>query len=162
MFLILVMTFVVSLVGSAKSFYYYGVGFHHENSWKISASPNGIIGVNGESRIYINTSRLEPTTVKSTSILNNKLDAKVEEILDQSYGNKKMKLRKKSEVLDGDINDMPAKYVDITFSGGVCKRYYCLEWKGYLIEVEISGKGKGFQKAFKKIFKSFSFVPEVR
>lgn len=160
--LVVVMTFLVSLVGHAKHFYYHGVGFEYEKSWKISASPNGIIGVDGDYRFYINTSKIDPSVVTSSAFLTTELEKKIEEILDQSYGNKKMKLRKKSEVMDGDINEIPAKYVDITFAKGVCKRYYCMEWKGYLIDVEISGKGESFHKAFKKILKSFTFVPEIR
>ena len=89
------------------------------------------------------------------------LEKKIDDILEQSYGNKKMKLKKKSEMQDGDINAMPTKYVDVTFSGGMCKRYYCLEWRGYLIDIEISGKGNSFHKEFKKILNSFTFTPEM-
>ena len=160
--LVFVMTFLVSLVASAKSFYYYGVGFEHEKSWKISASPNGIIGVNGDYRFNINTSKITQQNTNMASFIAVELEKKINSILEQSYGNKKMKLKKKSEIQDGYVNSLPAKYVDVTFSGGICKRYYSVEWRGYLIEIEIEGKGNKLQKVFKKILNSFTFNPEVR
>ena len=161
-FLVSVMTLLVSLVASAKSFYYYGVGFEYERSWKISASPNGIIGVNDDYRFYINLSKISQPTSNMGSFVAVELEKKLETILEQSYGNKKMKLKSKSEILDGDVNGIPAKYVDLTFSGGMCKRYYSFEWSGYLINIEISGKGGNFHKEFKTILNSFTFTPEMR
>ena len=160
-FLLIVAVVLTTLVASAKSFYYNGVGFEHEKSWKISASPNGIIGVNDDYRFYIQLSKITQQVVNSEQFVSAELEKKIDDILEQSYGNKKMKLKKKSEMQDGDINAMPTKYVDVTFSGGMCKRYYCLEWRGYLIDIEISGKGNSFHKEFKKILNSFTFTPEV-
>lgn len=157
-----VMMLCFSLVCSAKSFYYYGVGFEHERGWMISGSPNGIIGTCDDYRLYINFSKITSNHANLQGFIAVELEKKIDDILERSFGNKKMKIKKKSEIAEGDVNGIPAQYVDITFASGICKRYYCFEWEGYKFDLEISGKGNSFHKAFKKILNSFAFTPEMR
>lgn len=158
--LVMVMTFCVSLICSAKSFYYYGVGFEYERGWHVSGSPNGIVGSNDESRIYISFSQIHTKHTNMNRYVSAELEKKINDIIERGYSNKKIKLRKKSEILEGEINGIPVQFVDMSFSGKVCKRYYCFEHQGYLFDIEISGEGNNFYKAFKKILNSFAFVPE--
>ncbi|MBE6232665.1 MAG: hypothetical protein E7117_09955 [Bacteroidales bacterium] len=160
----LIIACIAGLTCSAKSFYYDGVGFEYGKEWKISSSPNGIIGVNDEFRIYISKSVIDfkATNNRNNNFTVSELEKRVEDIMEQSMRLRDKKLLYKSDILTGDINGIPVNYVDFKYSHKEYRRYYCFEWNGYLFDIELCGKGGSFYKEFEKILSSFTFNPEIR
>lgn len=162
--LTLILVCIAGLICSAKSFYYDGVGFEYGKGWKFSSSPNCIIGVKDDFKIFLAKYEMTAKTEKSRNgqVIASELEKKAEAIMEQSMNSRDKKLLYKSEVTDGDINGIPAKYIEFKYSHKEYHRHYCFEWNGYIFEIELSGKGSKYYKEFEKLLSSFSFNPEVR
>lgn len=162
--LTLILVCLAGLICSARSFYYDGVGFEYNKAWKFSGSPNCIIGMKDGYKIYLTKQEIPPKIAndRNSQIATTELEKIAETIMEQSMYSKSKKLLYKSEVNDGDINGIPAKYIDFKYSHKEYHRHYCFEWNGYIFEIELSGKGSKFYKEFEKILASFSFTPEVK
>ena len=64
--------------------------------------------------------------------------------------------------MDGYINSIPAKYVDITYNKKIVKRIYTFSMHEQLFIVQWTGEGtiSKLAKVFDKILSTFTYNPE--
>ena len=75
---------------------------------------------------------------------------------------KSPKIKEVSEPMDGYINSIPAKYVDITYTKKVVQRYYVFAMHDQLFVIQCTGFGNMKSMAFiDRVLSTFTYNPET-
>ncbi len=149
----------------AKSFFYEGIELHNVKGWTILPAKDG-------ERVDIRCVRLpfqmqiskQPALSNSSleNYLNQQIEALMETMLNTSGRGPVVK--EVSAVMDGFVNNIPAKYVDITYNKKVRQRIYAMNLYNCMITIMCTGTGGSheafIQKNFEKILSTFVYNPE--
>lgn len=148
-----------------KSFFYDGIELHNVKGWTILPSKDG-------NNTTINIIRVPfQMTITKQGMPNNKsvdniLSTIVENLMETSLsGSKKAPMIKEtSPVMEGYINNIPVKYIDITYTKKVKQRVYGMNIYNSLFTIICSGEGGSHDAVangvFGKILSSFTYNPE--
>ena len=150
----------------SKSFYYDGIEIHNVKGWTIVPTKEG-------DKTVINCIKLpaQLTFTKQAALENKSLEVylsqMVERLMETSMATsgKAPMIKEMSPVMDGYVNAMPAKYIDVTYTKKVRQRIYALNAYNYMITVTCTGIGGAHdafvEKSFGKILSTFAFNPET-
>lgn len=154
----------------AKSFFYGGIELHNVKGWSIVPSKD-------DQRTVIQCVNLplQMTITKQGALKNKSLDSylmqQVEAFLEASMATagKAPKVKETGPVMDGFVNNIPAKYIDITYTKKMRQRIYAMNMYNYTITILCTGEGSVIpssnndafiEKNFGKILSKFAFTPE--
>ena len=148
----------------AKSFYYDGIELHNVKGWQITPSKDDgkttIIRLSfGVFYTMVITKRSAPQHMNAETVLTKVAESIVETNMRIS-GRKTPKIKDTSSVMEGFINNIPAKYIDINYTKGLLDRIYVMTVHNCLITVQHTGHSKA-TKVFDKILSTFTFNPET-
>ncbi len=163
LFSVLIFCSLVCNAQKKKSFYYDGIEIHNVKGWTIAPSKDAnvttITAVLLPSQLQITKQGL-PQNFNAERYL----EKTIEQLMEMSVmaGRKEPKIKSVGDVSDGYINNIPAKYVDITYSKDIVKRIYTFSMHDQLFIVQWTGKGKinKVSKVFDKILSTFTYNPE--
>ncbi len=149
----------------AKSFFYDGLELHHVKGWTILPSKSGQQTEIQCIKFPIQLHILKQPAITNTT-LENYLHRHIEALLEtmMNTSGKAPTVKETSEIMDGFINNIPAKYVDITYTKKVRQRIYAMNIYNATIVITCTGVGGPHDamiaKSFNKILSSFTFNPE--
>ncbi len=149
-----------------KSFFYDGIELHNVKGWTILPSKDG-------NNTTINVIKLPfQMSITKQGMPQNKtvegiLTTMVEHLMETSLSgsSKTPMIKETSPVMDGYINNIPVKYIDITYTKKVKQRLYGFNLHSSLFTVLCTGEGGSHDAvvngAFGKILSSFTYNPET-
>ena len=147
-----------------KSFYYDGVELHNVKGWTIvptkDASVTTITCLRLPFQLQIQKMGL-PQNFNAQRYL--------EETIEQLMGmtmmatGKSPKIKEVSEPMDGYINSIPAKYVDVTYTKKVVQRHYVFAMYDQLFVIQCTGSGKmkSAMANIDRVLSTFTYNPET-
>lgn len=162
-FSVLVFCSLVCNAQKKKSFYYDGIEVHNVKGWTIAPSKDASVTT---ITFVLLPSQLQIVKQGLPQDFNAEryLEKTIEQLMEMSVmaGRKEPKIKAVSDVLVGYINNIPAKYVDITYSKKIVKRIYTFSMHEQLFIVQWMGEGaiNKVAKAFDKILSTFTYNPE--
>mgnify|MGYP003297003786 FL=1 len=147
-----------------KSFYYDGVELHNVKGWTIvpakDASVTTITCLRLPFQLQIQKKGL-PQDFNAQRYLEETIE-QLMEITMMSTG-KSPKIKEVSEPMDGYINSIPAKYVDITYTKKVVQRHYVFAMHDQLFVIQCTGFGnmKSAMAYIDRVLSTFTYNPET-
>ena len=155
----------------SKSFFYDGIELHGVKGWTIMPAKEGnrttIQAFRLPSNMVINKM---PCTVdegmSQSRALEIYLEKSIEQIMENSLSStgKTPKVKNVSPIMDGYLNNIPAKYVDLTYTKKIVLRIYAIFLHNNLITFTCTGVGSSADKmvdsVFGKILSTFAYNPE--
>lgn len=146
-----------------KSFYYDGIELHNVKGWTIlpskDASITAINCIRLPFQMQIQKSGL-PQNFNEERYLENSVEKLME--MNVSARGKSPKIKEIGEPMEGYINNIPAKYVDITYTKKVVQRLYVFALYDQLFVIQCTGEGsmKTVMALFDRILSTFTYNPE--
>lgn len=146
-----------------KSLFYDGIELRGIKGWTVLPAKDGqlttITCYKDELQLQL-TKRNQPSNFNMEKFLEKLVESQMEQNL--SASKKAPRVKKVSEVGDGFINSIPAKYVDFEYTKGVARRIYIFSAMNRLFTITCIGIGKPEKSIddFSRILSSFSYYPE--
>lgn len=147
-----------------KQFFYKGIELHGVKGWTILPSQDDNITTitcyKDELQMQL-TKRGIPQNFSAERALERIIERQMEQNL--SASKKSPRIKRTSEVCEGFVNNIPAKYVDIEYTKDISKRIYIFTTENQLFTIICNGVGKAEKSIenFSKILSSFVYIPET-
>ncbi len=146
-----------------KQFFYKGIELHGVKGWTVLPSQDDnitkITCYKDELQMQL-TKRGLPQNFNAERMLERVVERQMEQNLSASRKSPRIKMT--SEVREGYINNIPAKYVDIEYTKDIAKRIYIFSTENQLFTIICTGTGRAEKSIenFSKILSSFVYIPE--
>ncbi|MDO5496800.1 MAG: hypothetical protein Q4F45_02860 [Alistipes sp.] len=146
----------------SKSFYYEGIEFHNTKGWSIQPSKDGnttfIFGIKGGDQFHIYKQKITEQTQSIDTYLNKIVEQTTENNFNTT-GKQIAKIKEVGDIMEGYINALPVKYVDIAYTKKINQRIYAMYANNCLYTIICTVSGDVDDK-LGKILSTLTFTPE--
>lgn len=142
-----------------KTFFYDGIELHNVKGWTIVPTQDGNLTTITLIRLPF---QMQIVKAEKTEDFNAKkyLESTVEKLVETNMvsSGKSPKIKSIGEITDGFVNNIPAKYVDITYNKKVVQRIYTFAMYQECFIIQCTGIGN-IDTTHSKILSSFTYNP---
>lgn len=146
-----------------KSFYYDGIELHNVKGWTIVPAKDASVTTITCLRLPFQL-QIQKMGLPQNFNAQRYLEKSIEQLMEVSMMStgKSPRIKEVGEPMDGYVNSIPAKYVDITYTKKVVQRLYVFTIYDQLFVIQCTGLGnmKSSMAYIDRILSTFTYNPE--
>lgn len=146
-----------------RSFYYDGIELHNVKGWTVVPSKDASITTITCIRLPFQM-QIQKAGMPQNFNAERYLEKSIEQLMEVNMmsSGKNPRIKEVSEPMDGYINSIPAKYVEITYTKKVVQRLYAFTMHDQLFVIQCTGTGgmKSVMALFDHLLSTFTYNPE--